>query len=788
MKILIVDPDAGHATRLTEALNAAGIGEVFVAANSDEAIDAINKIGAIDLLACEVYLEPADGFTLRETIQPFLPALNTVFFSEYNLSEYADRIAGCPILTKPFEPHLLLSTIRTLTGVAPSAPVPPTYAPLAATPPVKEEAAQEEEPSPEPVASAPVSPTVVATPRAVAIAAQSPTPRPPVAVAAAKVQATMNATARAAIPVKVAAVTATATAVSANALGKQAATPKVAMAAVPKAAVTATPKAASAPTPAGVVIGNYTLEEKIGQGTAGPIYKAIQQSMARAVELHTLDKNQSHDALTVQRFLGNASVKANVRHPYILAVYEAGESDGTYYYAGEYIEGSSLVQLHEAGEKLDSLTALNVIKIAAEVLQHLDDAKILHERIQPESILLDKNKRPRIRNLAANEPSQIETVPGQIQTLAAIVAQALNPAEAKTQAALQGFLAQMAGTAQPALTTWETVLATVKTLEPTVVPADAYKLNAQDRAAIKAVDEAKKRQRRSVITSSVVSLALLGVGLGVVYWLFTKNSVLLNHQVQVPGGEFIYQNGQKENLPTFWIDEYEITVAQYAEFLEWLDKKENAGKVAQFEHPSQPSGKSHVPDDWADQQLASGPWMGYYNRAKSYKKYKGGVYDINSPVINVDWYSAYAYAKWRGHRLPTEQEWEKAARGSVGNIYPWGNDPNPKNANAGVEGRSGDPKVQDLIDGYKLWSPVNAFKKDKSPYGVYDTAGNVQEWTASMEKSERFTEAPVIRGGNFRHALQPLSQRTLGVLDKLQFDTALGFRTVSDTAPQSTKK
>ena len=113
--------------------------------------------------------------------------------------------------------------------------------------------------------------------------------------------------------------------------------------------------------------------------------------MGRQVRLYTLDRKLAKDPLEIERFLSNASVKANVRHPYILAVYEAGESNGVYYYSCEFVPCRSLKWLREAGVSLDERTALQAMKVAAEVLAYFSRENITHNLLSESSVLIDPN-------------------------------------------------------------------------------------------------------------------------------------------------------------------------------------------------------------------------------------------------------------------------------------------------------------------------------------------------------------------------------------------------------------
>ncbi len=188
-------------------------------------------------------------------------------------------------------------------------------------------------------------------------------------------------------------------------------------------------------------------------------------------------------------------------------------------------------------------------------------------------------------------------------------------------------------------------------------------------------------------------------------------------QVYVPAGEFImgsddndakksFENGRAYPetpvhtvyLDAHWIDKYEVTNGQYALCVD--------------------AGTCEVPH-----LFSSGTRYSYF-RNPEYQNY---------PVIWVSWHMARHYCEWAGRRLPTEAEWEKAARGTDGRKYTWGNDPLSSTVANLCDINCPLPQANsEYNDGFADTAPVGSFPDGASPYGVMDMAGNVWEWTSSL--------------------------------------------------------
>lgn len=524
----------------------------------------------------------------------------------------------------------------------------------------------------------------------------------------------------------------------------------------------------------GSTFGSYYLQEFVGREGAVCQYLAWQQSMSRHVVLHLLLNNPELPPGVVAEFLADARAKAGATHPYLLAVHEAGEVNGQSFYASDLVPGHTLAAYTEAAQILDDGVLLNALRTAAEVSAYFQEQGLARRAITPSDLVLDAALRPRLANVAQSSRQEIKEsaeVRAMAVTLAALAA-ANGPAA--------GAAATLAANAERG---WAAALPLVAAAKPAVVPKDAERLTARTAKSKHRLEQSRQEQKKRLLVTAGLSFLLLAVG-SVALWQFLGGGrrTIAARLIEIPAGEFIYGDGEKVSLPAFWIDEHEVSIADYKEFLDHLAA--NPGEAAKLAHPDMPQGKDHTPLDWAENKQLEPPMPGFYTRAVRWRQYKGAALNVDSPVFNVDWYDAYAYAKWKGRRLPTEQEWEKAARGTDGRKYPWGNEEDPMRVSSGHD-FDPNPEKGGGLDGYKRWSPVNLPPGDVGPYGVRGMAGNVSEWTASMAPHGEGMggEVPVIRGGNWGNPEHHLTRR-LTVLDPLQAQDTLGFRTVTDTPPQ----
>jgi len=234
--------------------------------------------------------------------------------------------------------------------------------------------------------------------------------------------------------------------------------------------------------------------------------------------------------------------------------------------------------------------------------------------------------------------------------------------------------------------------------------------------------------------------------------LSTSSSAAKIDMVIIPKGRFLrgYNGGGFDEKPegqimldAYWIDRHEVTYGSYLAFVSATGHRKPISRyVKHFERLSGPT----------------------------------------QPAVYVSWEDAQEYCRYRGARLPTEAEWEKAARGTQGLLWPWGNEDKKGWANTGNQ------------DAVEMTAPVESFVNDRSPFGIYDMDGNAMEWVADWYQEDSYKETqpnPKGPADGLYKVIRGASWATTGhetrVTIRLKMipdfrDTTIGFRCAKSVA------
>jgi formylglycine-generating enzyme required for sulfatase activity len=517
---------------------------------------------------------------------------------------------------------------------------------------------------------------------------------------------------------------------------------------------------------AGTVLGNYQVLERLYVEKEAETYRALQVTVQRPVALVLLRPEFLKQPAIVAKFKERERVKASLMHPRIAPLYEAGEANGWLFYTRELPRGRSLAEIELTDETLTERRLAEVLHSVAEAMQFATERGYHHRSLAPRDIYIDAEHQASIVNIFRPTVDDKRDAKADVRAFLDL----LRPVAGEGKA--RGLLQSLSGANHD----WNGLL----------IALDDVRDDMRERSIVRKIEAETlpvnvNGQKPWWVWAMICLILIVVAGIGA-FMNGTNTTVLPIELVRVPAGGFKYQNNETVELPEFWISKHEVTIGQYAEFLQALKTAPGA-----TDHALQPKTKaSHEPAKWSQ----------YYAAAKSGTTFNGESITLNTPVSQVDWWDAYAFAKWKGLRLPTEKEWEKAARGTDGFHYPWGNQPSDTAANLGDDYTTSPKTRGGKIDGYNLWAPITRITQDVSPYGVCDLAGNVSEWTAGESKEDEWPahpdyidiKVPVVRGGHFG-----LKSSDHLLTDRLfpesanEATLARGFRIASSTAPAKPK-
>jgi eukaryotic-like serine/threonine-protein kinase len=556
--------------------------------------------------------------------------------------------------------------------------------------------------------------------------------------------------------------------------------------------------------------GKYELIEFLGGGMSH-VYRATDTLIGRQVAVKVLTPESASDPEVKDRFLLEARMAGNISHENIVNIYDFGEIDGLPFLVMEFLQGDTLHSLIQGGRAGDIRHKLEIALRAARALGYIHSQQVIHRDVKPDNIhvsgkgivkLIDFGI-AKVENVTRTRPGfvlgtpyymapeqvrgdkttplvdvyafgvllfelfagvkpfkadnveqifyQILNVPfdfaalrqaGVPQPVIDLIAQcvAKDPAARPSGfrdicARLEDMIAPEPGAAAASRTPGTAPPAGVRAVEPprssrTLLYAGAAVLTVVGVAGLYLVLNRSKAPAAEPIASKGVSLAnIIDTSTG--------------QMILIPAGSFLSgPDRQQISVPDYYIDKTEVTNGAYEQYCKARGRP--------------------LPPDFSETARAN-------------------------PVANITLDDARDFSSWAGKRLPTMVEWEKAARGTDGSIYPWGNEQDASFANLAQNGTPG------------MLRPAAQADRDVSPWGVLDMAGNVSEFVdqlrtpspAAVERFARLVQPPpasneawyTFRGGSYRLPLAAAIAYEWGAIPARFHGPDLGFRCVRDAGP-----
>lgn len=479
--------------------------------------------------------------------------------------------------------------------------------------------------------------------------------------------------------------------------------------------------------------GDYIPKQCLAEGGVTRTWLAEQASVGRMVLVEELREDAAGEK---EDFLADVRAMAAVEHPLVGSIYEACTENGSCYYAHELLPGDTLEQRAAQGERIKPQRFVHILRRVAEANIYYETHGNATSPLGLGAIHVDKQGVIRMKNLVVAGERIPEHSPRDVVKLGTEIEPLLDRDQPGATRCLT-LLAWMRGQDVPKPLRWAQVRSYCEQIEQQLTtPSDVI-----------APPTAAMRPEKSNGFVWVIAVLLVVVIAAVL--MFPKKPKRSVGKAPKPGfvtverGRYTTPDGMNVRVADFRISAHEVTIGEYADF---LGKLEILGDQKAFDHPEQPAEKpGHAPDDWEN----------LYKAAKAAGEWDGREIDIHTPVVGVDWWDAYAFAKSKRAYLPTQEQWLGALM-------------------AGANVPSKVP-ISDLL-------PVNAETEDRITNGLLGMAGSVSEWTSEPRQNPANPlGAPlwVIVGGSYLKPSKGALSREW-VADRMLRRPDLGFRICKD--------